>query len=142
MIHQLTIGIAIIVVTIIVQALFMATATRVLVQAGAWLYRPPFLIKNAFALAGITSWLVIAMSIEVAIWAISFQLVEAFDAFEPSLYFSIVTFTTLGYGDIIPDADWRLLAGLTAADGLIIFGLNTAFLVEFVTRVQKVQNAK
>jgi hypothetical protein len=55
-----------------------------------------------------------------------------FDRLEPALYFSIVSFTTLGYGDIILGEDWRLLAGMTATNGLIMIGLFTAFLVEIL----------
>lgn len=142
MLQQLTIGIAIIVITIVIQALLMATSTKLLRKAGPWLMSPPFDFKNAITLAGLASWLVLGMALEVGIWAITFQVVGAFDAFEPSLYFSIVTFTTLGYGDIVLDADWRLLAGLAAANGLIIFGLNTAFLIEFSSRVRSARNEK
>ena len=39
-----------------------------------------------------------------------------FHALEPALYFSLVSFSTLGFGDIILDEKWRLLSGLTAAN--------------------------
>ncbi len=142
MILQLTIGISIIIVTIIVQTLLIACSIRVLSKLGPWLSCPPFELKNALSLAAFASWLVLGMGIGVSIWAITFQSLGAFKHFEPSLYFSVVTFTTLGYGDIVLGTEWRLLAGLAAADGLIIFGLNTAILMEFATRVRNAQEAK
>ncbi len=63
-----------------------------------------------------------------------------FDAFEPARYFSVVSFTTLGFGDIVLAAEWRLLSGLSAANGLLVFGLSTAFLVEFLTRLRQAQS--
>ena len=62
-----------------------------------------------------------------------------FDNMEPALYFSIVTFSTLGYGDIVLDPQWRILGSLTAANGLIIVGLNTAVLVEAIARIRAAQ---
>ncbi|MEM9736953.1 MAG: ion channel, partial [Pseudomonadota bacterium] len=52
-----------------------------------------------------------------------------------ALYFSVVAFTTLGFGDVLLPQEWRLLAGLSAANGLLIFGVSTAFLVEVFRRV-------
>ena len=40
-----------------------------------------------------------------------------------ALYFSIVTFTTLGYGDITPTAEFRLLAASEALVGVMLTGL-------------------
>ena len=72
---------------------------------------------------------------EVSLWAAVYMLVGAFQNFEPALYFSTVTFTTLGYGDVLLDDRWRLMASLEAANGIIIFGLSTAVVVATVQRV-------
>ena len=50
-------------------------------------------------------------------------------------------FTTLGFGDIILDKPYRLMSGLLAADGLILFGLTTAFLIEFIRSLHIAQSA-
>ncbi|MBW2386790.1 MAG: two pore domain potassium channel family protein [Deltaproteobacteria bacterium] len=54
---------------------------------------------------------------------------------ETALYFSIVTFTTLGYGDVTLDADWRLLASIQAANGTIMFGWTTALVMAVIRRI-------
>jgi voltage-gated potassium channel Kch len=46
---------------------------------------------------------------------------------ERALYFSTVTFTTLGYGDITLQERWQLLSSFEAANGIILFGVSTAF---------------
>ena len=53
--------------------------------------------------------------------------------------FSLVSFTTLGFGDILLDEPYRLLSGMMAADGLILFGLTTAFLIEFIRSLHVAQ---
>ncbi|MGB3020865.1 MAG: potassium channel family protein, partial [Methyloceanibacter sp.] len=50
----------------------------------------------------------------------------AIGSFEQAVYFSTVTFTTLGFGDIILDERWRLLSSFEAANGLLMFGWSTA----------------
>ena len=73
-------------------------------------------------------------TVNVWVWAMTFYLVGAFGSFEPSLYFSLVSFTTVGFGDITLNHEWRLLSGLTAANGFISFGWSTAYMVELVRR--------
>ena len=89
----------------------------------AWLY---FAIELCVACL----WILVVMSASIVGWAILYMWLDLFQSFEAALYFSVVSFTTVGYGDVIIEGPWRLLAGMTAAHGLLSFGLYTAFLVE------------
>jgi uncharacterized membrane protein YedE/YeeE len=64
-------------------------------------------------------------------------LVGVFHDFETSIYFALVSFTTLGFGDIVLEKQWRILSGLMGANGLVIFGLTTAVLVDFLSRFRR-----
>jgi hypothetical protein len=69
--------------------------------------------------------------IEIFVWALAYLLVVPdgeLQTLESAFYFSAVTFTTLGYGDITLSSDWRLLSGLQAIDGILLIGWTTAFL--------------
>lgn len=68
-------------------------------------------------------------TIEVWVWAVVLLWLGVFDAVEPALYFSLVAFTTIGFGDITLAPEWRLFSGLMGANGLILFGWSTAFMV-------------
>jgi Flp pilus assembly protein protease CpaA len=72
---------------------------------------------------------------ESSLWAVTYIFLGAFQTFESALYFSIVTFTTLGYGDITLDENWRLLSSIEAAIGIIIFGWSTALIIAVVQKL-------
>ena len=74
------------------------------------------------------------ITIQIWVWAIAFLLAGAITGLEPALYFTTVSFTTLGFGDITLDPSWRLLSGITAANGFLSFGWSTAYMVELVRR--------
>jgi len=69
--------------------------------------------------------------VQAAIWALLFMFlpdVIEFENFEKSMYFSLVTFTTLGYGEITISSTSRILAGLEAINGITLIGWSTAFM--------------
>ncbi|MEM7507089.1 MAG: ion channel [Pseudomonadota bacterium] len=139
MLAQLLIGSVVISATILVEALFFVAAERALRRMTAWMLRPPQLLRAAILLVAVTLWLMTAHSIGVWFWAATFLHLDVFDALEPAVYFSVVAFTTLGFGDVLLDREWRILGGLAAANGLLIFGLSTAFLVEFLRQLRQAQ---
>ena len=55
--------------------------------------------------------------------------------FEAAIYFSFVTFTTLGYGDLTLSDGWRLLSGIEALNGILLDGWSTAVLFAVVQRI-------
>lgn len=72
--------------------------------------------------------------VQILIWALLYRLIGAFEDFETAAYFSGVTFTTLGYGDVVLQGRLRFLAPLQAASGVMMFGLSTAALLTAVQR--------
>ena len=79
--------------------------------------------------------LMIGNIVQVAFWASLYRLLGAFEDFETAMYFSGVTFTSLGYGDVVLDGRMRLLGPLQAANGLMMFGITTALLISAVQHV-------
>jgi len=140
MLYQLTIGSVAIVLTLIIQVMFFVSASSFLNAHRKQLANPPFILKTSFALILVVLWIVFGITVSTWLWAVLFLLIGVFNELEPALYFSIVTFTSLGYGDITLDPSWRILGTFSAVSGLIVFGLNTAFIVEFVIRVRATQD--
>lgn len=61
-------------------------------------------------------------------WALFFYKRGLFTDFETSLYFSLGSYTTVGYGDVLLPQRWRLLAGIEAITGVLLCGVSTAFI--------------
>lgn len=136
MINQVLLGASVITATVIIQVIFFNIAISYLTRIGQWLAHPASFLKTSSVMVVVVLWTLLGITVSTWLWAILFFLSGTLSTLEEALYFTIVTFTTLGYGDITLDTDWRLLSGLTAVNGLIIFGLNTAFLVQFVEKTR------
>jgi len=91
-------------------------------------------------LGAITSTVIVLISlhaIQITVWAVAYLAVlpeGELETFEKALYFSFVTFTTLGYGDITLSEGWRLLSGIQALNGILLVGWTTALLFSVVQR--------
>lgn len=77
----------------------------------------------------------IASVLEVLVWAFAYLVLNAIEGLEQAIYFSMVTFTTLGYGDVLLGERWRLLASFEAANGILMFGWSTAIVMTVVHRI-------
>ena len=75
--------------------------------------------------------------IEAGVWAGFYRVSGVIPEFETALYFSITSYTTVGYGDVVLMPPWRLLGPIEAAVGILMFGWSTAIIVAIITRIQR-----
>jgi Ion channel len=134
---QLLIGSAIISATIFIHVGFTAAFEWGLKREHLWPGRRAGLFRFASLLASMTLMLLASISVCVWLWALCLLWVGVFHDAETSVYFALVSFTTLGFGDIVLEKQWRILSGLMGANGLLIFGLTTAVLVDFLSRFRR-----
>lgn len=83
--------------------------------------------------------------LEVLLWAIAYQVItpeSEIANLEQAFYFSLVTFTTLGYGDITLGPEWRVLSGIEALNGVLLVGWSTAFLFSVLQRTWEYKHKK
>ncbi|MFK4508446.1 potassium channel family protein [Bradyrhizobium daqingense] len=78
--------------------------------------------------------LMVAHTLEVLVWAATYGIVGAAIAENGLLYFAFVNYTTLGYGDVTPVREWRLIGPLTAMNGVLLFGWSAAVLFEVLRK--------
>ncbi len=145
MLFPVLVGIGLTIVTVVVHALgtiFWVNRLRnrfsVVDSLIAWNKRIPFVLEmTIFAWTSVV--LVVSHVIEVLIWAVTFHYlpdVMVGGTFEDAVYFSMVTFTSLGYGDVvIVHPEWRLLGGIQAMAGALVFGWSSALLFAGLTRM-------
>jgi hypothetical protein len=75
--------------------------------------------------------------VEIAIWACFYQWKGAMPDLSSALYFSAVTYTTTGYGDLVLPQDWRLVGGVEALTGILMCGWSTGFFFAMVSRMNR-----
>ena len=125
MLIQLIIGTFVICGTVLIQAMFIGVLSKVLANINDWLLNGSKTLKMILVVTAMVIWLVGGLTASAWLWAAIFLIFDVFSELESALYFSVVTFTTLGYGDVVLGTQWRLLGSLTAVNGLIIVGLNS-----------------
>jgi voltage-gated potassium channel len=69
---------------------------------------------------------------EAVIWAGFYDWAGLFKDFETSLYFSMQSYSTVGYGDVLLPEKWRLLGTIEGISGVLLCGLSAAFLFAIV----------
>ena len=96
---------------------------------GKWLQGPILILVR------LVSGLLLLHLTSMVIWALAFWGLGIFPDFETSVYFSATSYTTVGYGDVIPEKAWRLLGPIESAVGILMLGLSTGVIVAGVERV-------
>ena len=54
---------------------------------------------------------------------------------QSALYFSAVTYTTTGYGDLVLAQEWRLVGAIEALTGILMCGWSTGFFFAAASRM-------
>jgi Ion channel len=83
----------------------------------------------------VAGWMVLFHLIEITVWAVFFLWQDAMPDLSSALYFSAVTYTTTGYGDLVLPAEWRLVGAVEALTGILMCGWSTGFFFAVVNRM-------
>ena len=129
MLRQLAFGIAICLVNIAIHAAMMAAVVAVAQRVSSVTERLHEHHRMMAIMVATVSVLLAAHTIEVVVWSLAYRLIDLAPA-DQVFYFAFVNYTTLGYGDILPPAEWRLIAPITAMSGVLLFGWSTAVIFE------------
>ena len=141
---QLALGTALMLFSIMIAGVSYWLMEIWLMRYRPWLARAPHRPKLILVLCIAAVWIMAQMTAGVWAWALAMMALGVFDTLELAVYFSLVAFTTLGFGDVLLPVEWRLLGGMAAANGLLNIGLVTALLVEALrqVRLQQLQMTK
>jgi hypothetical protein len=132
--HLVLVALAMLAACVIVQSL----GTLVMIH---WLARvrqvfeSPYVVRRVGLLLFLFMFIVLLHLIQIGLWAVVFWRAVELPTLEAALYFSITTYTTVGFGDVVLGSGWRLLAGIEGLTGLILVGWSTAFVFAIVNRM-------
>ncbi len=128
--HELLVGAAVSALNICIHALVMTAvvkSARMAAVRAATRHHALFLMAVMIVTVSV---LMTAHISEVACWALTYAMVGAAPVGADRMYFAFVNYTTLGYGDITPTEEWRLLGPMTAMNGVLLFGWSTAVMFD------------
>ena len=92
-------------------------------------------LPRIFGISGVVLLMFVVTVVEVMLWALVYVGLNTIETFERALYFSMVTYTTLGYGDIVLEQKYHLLSSFEAANGIIMFGWTTSIVIASVQKL-------
>lgn len=133
--EQMLLGSVLVILSVILHVAALVTLARVLTHSAEKGFFQPGTRSTVVLLAAVVLVIVGIHTVEAWVWAIVYLLLGEFDALHQALYFSVVTSTTLGYGDLTLSSRWQLLGTFEAMGGLILFGTSTAFLISCMRRM-------
>jgi voltage-gated potassium channel Kch len=110
-----------------------------LTSALRWLRGKPSLMDGKFLpatwmLIRVAGWVLLLHLLEISLWAFVYYWSQSLPDLDSAYYFSAVTYTTTGYGDIVLPQPWRMVGAVEALTGILMCGWSTAFFFAVVTR--------
>jgi hypothetical protein len=104
--------------------------------------RAPRFWRWTWLFVQLAGWMVVLHLVEIAAWAQFFIWMGALPDVSSALYFSAVTYTTTGYGDIVLSDEWRLVGAVESLTGILMCGWSTAFFFAVVSRIFELKSRR
>ncbi len=127
-------AVALLATCVIVQSVGMLVLIHWLARVRRVLESPSTLRRVALLLRLFLG-IVLLHLIQVGLWAVVFWQAQELPNLETALYFSLATYTTIGFGDVVVGPGWRVLAGIEGLTGILLVGWSTAFVFAVVNRM-------
>ena len=94
---------------------------------------------STWMLVRTAGWIILLHLVEIAIWAFFYTWKHGMPDLQSAFYFSAVTYTTTGYGDLLLPNEWRLVGGIEPLTGILMCGWSAAFFFAVVSRMYQTQ---
>jgi hypothetical protein len=130
MISTLLIACVLVAVTVTMHAIGLALLLRILRTLHALTTTGLWHITRL--LIGLTWYLILLHLAEISVWGWFYLWWECLPDAEAALYFASVTYTTIGYGDLVLAKPWRVLAPIEGLTGILMCGLSAGFFFALV----------
>lgn len=136
LLQNLVLGAGMVCLTVAVHFIGLVALTWLLRRGGHRFHAHESLAGQGSLIVFVVLGIVAIHTVEIWLYAVTFLGIGALDDFEAALYFSTVSFSSIGYGDIILEKSWRLISAIEGVNGLILIAWSTAFLFSVTTRLR------
>jgi voltage-gated potassium channel Kch len=139
MVSKLLIALSLMALSVAIHASGMASALH-------WARRQPYAAlpvwRWTWLFIVVAAWMILLHLSEITVWALFYLLKGAIADLQSALYFSAVTYTTTGYGDVVLPEEWRIVGGVEALTGILMCGWSTGFFFAVVSRMYDTRAAR
>jgi hypothetical protein len=125
---NIALGMFVVLVCVFIQAATITGMVRALRHLSVGAPRVRSYLFDMIVLSSVITALFLGMLMQVLVWAITFIMIGEISDLHTAFYFSLVNFTTLGYGDITLSPAHAILGPMEASNGVLMLGLSTSFL--------------
>ncbi len=138
MLVQLALATVMVVVTVLIHGAGITALARSLrIEANAAEEHHHFSLKRAMAILIVVLALFTLHGIEIWLYAATYLVIGAIHTLEAAVYFSTITYSSIGFGDAEMSRPWRLVGAIEGINGVLLLGWSTAFFVTVVARLRK-----
>ena len=134
MVWKLTLALGLMAVSVSIHTAGVTCALR-------WLRAPPpvpSLWRGTRLLIRLAAWIILLHLVAIIIWGLCYTWTGALPGVQTAVYFSAVTYTTTGYGDLTLPEAWRLVGAVEALTGVLMCGLSTGFFFAVMSHLYQV----
>ncbi len=98
-----------------------------------------YVLQQIGVILAVVMGLFLIHALQIWLYAVVFMALGEFQTLEAALYFSTSSFTTVGYGEVYLESRWRIVAAIESANGFLLLGWSTIFLLSVLTRLRSVE---
>ena len=91
-------------------------------------------VRGSILMVRFTTAMIFLHVLEILLWA-GFYRWHCFRTWEPCIYFSATSYSTVGYGDVLLPQVWRLLGPVESIAGVLMSGLSVSLLFVIAMRL-------
>ena len=130
---KILIACVLVAITVAVHAVGLAVLLRALMRSHA--LPPTRFWPITWLLIRVTWWLILIHLAEISVWGMFYFWQDCLPDVESAFYFAGVTYTTIGYGDLVLPKPWRMLSPVEGLLGILMCGLSAGLFFAVVSRI-------
>ncbi len=139
LVAPLALSAALIMSTLIIQMAGLVVLIRIMRKRADRIAGFAYAMQQMGVILAVVMGLFLIHAVQIWIYAMAYIWLGEFQTLEPALYFSTSTFTTVGYGEVYLESRWRIVAAIQSANGFLLLGWSTIFLLSVLTRLRSVE---